>query len=58
MLGPEGRFETLPARPSQMPRRFCLGVASCHQPFDDTGEMHEQGQRRGRYGTQPGRAAA
>lgn len=41
----EGRFATLPARASQMPRRFCLGVASCHQPFDDTGEMHEQGLR-------------
>lgn len=41
----EGQFETLPARPSQMPRRFCLGVASCHQPFDDEGEMHEMGLR-------------
>jgi alkaline phosphatase D len=41
----EGCFETLPARSSQMPRRFCIGVASCHQPFDDTGEMHEMGLR-------------
>jgi len=41
----EGRFETIPSRPAQMPKRFCLGVASCHQPFTDDGEMHEMGQR-------------
>jgi alkaline phosphatase D len=41
----EGHFETLPAERSQMPRRFCLGVASCHQPFDGHGEMHEPGRR-------------
>ncbi|MCP3136336.1 alkaline phosphatase D family protein [Pyxidicoccus xibeiensis] len=41
----EGRFETLPARPGQMPRRFCIGVASCHQPFDMNGELHELGVR-------------
>ncbi len=41
----EGRFETLPSRRSQMPKRFCIGVASCHQPFDEKGEMHEMGVR-------------
>ncbi|HET9450132.1 MAG TPA: hypothetical protein VFO83_04595, partial [Aggregicoccus sp.] len=45
LLVGEGRFETLPAHRSQMPQRFCIGVASCHQPFDEHGQLHEPGLR-------------
>lgn len=41
----EGRFETSPAVAAEMPSRFCLGVASCHQPFDEHGQMHPAGVR-------------
>ena len=41
----DGSFETLPSTRAQMPRRFCIGVASCHQPFDEHGQLHEPGLR-------------
>lgn len=41
----EGQFETPPAKQSQMPARFAIGLASCHQPFDEDGTLHEAGRR-------------
>lgn len=40
-----GRFETLPAERSQMPKEFSFGVASCHQPFDKKANLGERGLR-------------
>jgi alkaline phosphatase D len=41
----EGRFETAPANPGQTPQRFAIGVVSCHQPFNDAGEVSEDNMR-------------
>lgn len=38
------RFETSPA-PGAAPERFAIGVASCHQPFDEDGRVSEKATR-------------
>jgi alkaline phosphatase D len=40
-----GRFETAPATAAQMPARVAFGLASCHQPYDAQGRLHERGRR-------------
>ncbi|MFP2907067.1 alkaline phosphatase D family protein [Pyxidicoccus sp. 3LFB2] len=35
----EGRFETLPSNPGDMPSTFTFGLLSCHQPFTPSGEV-------------------
>jgi alkaline phosphatase D len=40
-----GRFETAPALPADTPPVFSIGVTSCHQPYDDEGQLSDRRQR-------------
>jgi alkaline phosphatase D len=35
-----GQFETAPASPDLAPPQFAIALMSCHQPFDDDGDLH------------------
>jgi alkaline phosphatase D len=35
----EGRFETAPVHPEEMPQRFAIALMSCHQPFSPEGNL-------------------
>lgn len=37
----EGRFRTAPQSPEQAPSRWTLAFLSCHQPFDDDGQVSQ-----------------
>ncbi len=37
----EGSFETAPEPGGTVPGKFSIGLASCHQPFDDDGAVRE-----------------
>jgi alkaline phosphatase D len=41
----EGRFETAPGSAAQTPQKFSIGVVSCHQPFNEAGEVSEDNMR-------------
>lgn len=40
-----GRFDTAPSSPLRAGDEFSIALFSCHQPFDDTGHVHEYAKR-------------
>ena len=41
----EGQFETAPKCESETPERFGIAIASCHEPFNEEGEVEEQAEQ-------------